>query len=76
MKEGCQVTLKRDGKNKFSGATGDKTCPSELRGASFANSIVTVTKNEILSWDQGFDKEGKQVWGATKGGYRFIKMKE
>jgi hypothetical protein len=46
-----------------------------LRGASFANSIVTVTQNEILSWDQGFDKEGKQVWGATKGGYRFIKMK-
>lgn len=76
LKEGCQVTLKRDGKNKFFGATGDKTCPSELRGASFANSIVTVTQNEILSWDQGFDKEGKQVWGATKGGYRFIKMKE
>lgn len=76
LKEGCQVTLKRDGKNKFSGATGDKTCPSELRGASFANSIVTVTKNEILSWDQGFDKEGKQVWGATKGGYRFLKMKK
>jgi hypothetical protein len=74
LKEGCQVTLKRESKNKFSGATGDKTCPSELRGASFANSIVTVTKNEIVSWDQGFDKEGKQVWGATKGGYHFIKM--
>lgn len=76
LKVGCAVTLKREGKNKFSGATGDKTCPSELRGASFANSIVTVTQNEILSWDQGFDKEGKQVWGATKGGYHFIKMQE
>jgi hypothetical protein len=76
LKVGCEVTLKREGKNKFSGATGDKTCPSELRGASFANSIVTVTQNEILSWDQGFDKEGKQVWGATKGGYHFIKMQE
>jgi hypothetical protein len=76
LKQGCQVTLKREAKNKFSGATGDKTCPSELRGASFANSIVTVTKDGIISWDQGFDKEGKQVWGATKGGYHFIKMKE
>ena len=76
LKQGCEVVLKRVEKNKFIGATGDKTCPSELRGASFANSIVTVTQNEILSWDQGFDKEGKQVWGATKGGYRFIKMKE
>ena len=76
LKQGCEVVLKRDGKNKFTGATGDKTCPSELRGASWANSKVTVLENEILSWDQGFDKEGKQVWGATKGGYQFIKIKK
>jgi hypothetical protein len=74
LKQGCEVTLKRIGKNKFEGATGDKTCPSEVRGASWANSKVTVTENEILSWDQGFDKDGKQVWGATKGGYEFIKI--
>jgi hypothetical protein len=75
LKQGCDVVLKRVAKNKFEGSTGDKTCPSELRGASFANSKVTVTENEILSWDQGFDKEGKQVWGATKAGYEFIKIK-
>ena len=75
LKQGCEVVLKRVAKNKFVGSTGDKTCPSELRGASFANSKVTVTENEILSWDQGFDKEGKQVWGATKAGYEFIKIK-
>ncbi len=74
LKEGCQVTLKKVGKDNFVGATGDKTCPSELRGARWANSKVTVTQNEILSWDQGFDKDGKQVWGATKGGYEFIKL--
>lgn len=74
LKSGCEVVLKRTGKNRFEGATGDKTCPSELRGASWANSKVTVTKNMILSWDQGFDKDGKQVWGATKGGYEFIKI--
>jgi CpeT protein len=73
LKQGCEVILKRIAKNKFSGRTGDKTCPSELRGASYASSIVTVTKNEILSWDQGFDKDGKQVWGAEKAGYEFIK---
>ena len=75
LKQGCEVTLKRLGKNKFKGATGDKTCPSELRGASWANSKVTVTETQILSWDQGFDKDGKQVWGATKGGYEFNKIK-
>ena len=73
LKSGCEVVLKRIGKNKFAGQTGVKTCPSELRGASYATSKVTVTENEILSWDQGFDKNDKQVWGAEKGGYEFIK---
>jgi len=73
LKQGCSVVLHRVGKNKFVGKTGEKTCPSELRGASYASSKVTVSENEIFSWDQGFDKEGKQVWGATKGGYEFIK---
>jgi CpeT protein len=73
LKQGCGVKLIRTDKNKFSGATGNKTCPSELRGASYASSKVTVTENEILSWDQGFDKADKQVWGAEKGGYVFVK---
>ena len=75
LKSGCEVVLKRTGKHRFEGATGDKTCPSELRGASWANSKVTVTENTIHSWDQGFDKDGKQVWGAVKGGYIFDKIK-
>jgi CpeT protein len=73
LKPGCEVVLKRIGKNKFVGQTGERSCPSELRGASFATSKVTVTKDKILSWDQGFDKDGKQVWGAEKGGYEFLK---
>ncbi len=70
-----EVVLERLSKNTFRGATGEKTCPSELRGASYATSKVTVTKNSILSWDQGFDAVGKQVWGAEKGGYEFLKVK-
>lgn len=73
LKEGCEVILKRTNKNEFKGQTGYKTCPSELRGASYATSIVTITKNKILSWDQGFDVNEKQVWGAEKGGYEFVK---
>lgn len=73
LKDGCGVRLKRIGKNKFAGETGDKTCPSELRGASFATSKVTVFENKIISWDQGWDKNDKQVWGAEKGGYAFLK---
>jgi CpeT protein len=75
LKPGCGVVLHRISKNKFMGSTGEKTCPSELRGASYASSKVTVLPNEIISWDQGFDKDGKQVWGAEKGGYLFEKLK-
>jgi CpeT protein len=74
LKQGCEVVLKRIAKNKFEGQTGAKSCPSELRGASYATSKVTVLFNQILSWDQGFDDNGKQVWGAEKGGYIFDKL--
>ena len=76
LKQGCEVVLQRLEKNKFAGQTGIKTCPSELRGASYATSKVTVLKDQILSWDQGFDKDDKQVWGAVKAGYVFDKLQE
>jgi len=74
LKSGCEVVLQQNTDGTFSGKTGEKTCPSELRGASYASSIVTVTPTQIISWDQGFDKQGKQVWGAEKGGYVFEKI--
>lgn len=73
LKPGCEVILKRTSKNKYIGETGLKTCPSELRGASYASSKVNVYENKIVSWDQGFDKNDKQVWGAEKEGYEFVK---
>ncbi len=73
-KDGCEVYLSFDSEKKhFKGSTGNKTCPSDLRGASYASSIVTIEEGLMISWDQGFDKEGKQVWGAVKGGYIFRK---
>lgn len=74
LKPGCEVVLQRIRKSEFAGQTGIKTCPSELRGASYATSKVTVSETQILSWDQGFDKDGKQVWGAVKAGYIFDKI--
>ena len=74
LKQGCEVYLTQKGK-KFAGATQKQTCPSELAGASFATSEVTLDKKLLLSWDRGWDKAGKQVWGAEKGGYIFIRQK-
>jgi len=74
-KEGCGVNLAWEN-GIFKGATGEKTCQSSLRGASYATSKVTVYPEKIISWDQGWDDKGEQVWGAEKGGYVFIKLKK
>jgi hypothetical protein len=74
QREGCSVFLQRSGK-KFVGATKEKTCPSDLKNAAYASSEVTITRKMMLSWDRGYNKDDKQVWGAEKGGYRFVKKK-
>ena len=48
-------------------------CASDLRGAAYATSEVTITPQFVLSWDRGFDNTGKQVWGATEGPYVFLR---
>lgn len=72
-REGCTVYLKKVGKEEYTGSTLKDNCKSTLRGATYATSIVTVKNGAIESWDQGFDADGKQVWGATEGGYIFKK---
>lgn len=74
IREGCAVLLQRTGDKSFKGATSENACGSTLRGATYAASKVEITANKIESWDQGFDAEGNQVWGAEKGGYIFDKL--
>lgn len=72
-RDGCSVYLKRDADGTWAGGTKEQACESSLRGAAWATSEVTLTRDRIESWDRGFDKAGKQVWGATKGPYIFVK---
>jgi CpeT protein len=73
LRDGCTVFLKKQKDGTFTGATQGIGCESTLRGAKYASSKVIVTKTELRSWDQGFNEKGEQVWGATKGGYEFVK---
>jgi hypothetical protein len=73
VRDGCAVWLRWDG-SAFTGATRGSGCESELRGAAYATSEVTVTDAEIRSWDRGFDADGNQVWGAEKGPYVFRRI--
>jgi len=74
LRDGCEVLLTQENDTLFSGKTRDKTCESSLRGAAFATSKVTISPMGIASWDQGFDQNDTQVWGATEGGYVFDKL--
>ncbi len=74
-REGCSVYLVPNSDGSWSGGTDGTGCSSSLRGATYATSEVTLNANELRSWDRGFDKDGKQVWGAEKGAYVFRREK-
>jgi hypothetical protein len=73
---GCSILLERTADGSFAGSTDGHNCPSDLRGAAYATSVVSITDSGMVTWDRGFDGEGKQVWGATTGGYRFKKIQD
>jgi len=73
LRKGCSVFMKYIDDNLFEGSTKSSDCESDLRGAKYATSEVKIYKDKLISWDRGFNEKDEQVWGATKGGYIFIK---
>lgn len=73
LRQGCAVNLRFDGK-AYTGGTDVGTCESNLRGAKYATSKVNIFNDRLESWDQGFDANNRQVWGATAGAYIFNKQ--
>ncbi|MEM7245441.1 MAG: chromophore lyase CpcT/CpeT [Acidobacteriota bacterium] len=73
LRQGCDVILHRVDAHEYAGSTIGRSCQSSLRGATYATSEVRVFRDRIESWDRGFDRSGKQVWGATAGAYVFTK---
>lgn len=74
LKDGCEVVIKKLNEDTFTGSTIDNNCPSNLRGAYYATAKVLITKDAMISWDQGFNENNEQVWGAVKSGYVFKKI--
>jgi hypothetical protein len=72
-RKGCEVFISKVGPQRFEGRTLGKNCPSDLRGASYATTEVTLEPGRLVSWDRGWDLQGKQAWGAVAGGYVFDK---
>jgi hypothetical protein len=73
LREGCEITIKKDKDGFYSGATGKNSCLSVRNGATYTTSLVLIREYQFISWDRGFDADGNQIWGAEKGGYIFNK---
>jgi len=73
-REGCTVYLDKISDKEFSGSTDADKCKSTLYGATYATSKVQVFSDKIISWDQGWDDNEEQVWGAEKSGYIFMRV--
>lgn len=70
-REGCTVSLSRSADGSFVGATAKGTCATDYQGATYTMSDVTLSADELRTWDRGYDAKGAQVWGSTAGPYEF-----
>ena len=74
LKNGCAITLTwHQCSAIFTGTTTGTGCESSLQGAAYASSEASISPYGMITWDRGYDSSGNQVWGATKGGYVFVK---
>lgn len=73
-RDGCSIRLTPSATDSFAGGTEGASCASELAGAAYATSTAVLTPECLFTWDRGFDSSGTQVWGATKGPYRFVRQ--
>ncbi len=72
-RKGCSILLRKMNNVRYVGQTHDRDCLSTRSGATYATSEVVLEDGLLVSWDRGWDADGKHVWGATQGGYRFVK---
>ncbi len=58
----------------FKGETKKGACLNSWGKAAYATSEVEISKNQVISWDRGWNEKDEYVWGAEKAGYVFIKQ--
>lgn len=71
---GCDLVLHWR-KGHFIGGTREDHCKNAWGKAVYATSEVNIGPDGMVSWDRGYDATRKQVWGAERGGYEFVKRK-
>ncbi|MBI2511212.1 MAG: chromophore lyase CpcT/CpeT [Opitutae bacterium] len=69
--EGCTIFFRAMPDGSFVGSTRGNGCASDLRGATHATTDATLTSEQIVWWERGYNASGRQVWGNPTGGYLF-----
>lgn len=68
LEAGCDLVWTRIGPELYSGVAGiGGSCSTTWRGAAYTVSQVLMTPTTITSLDQGFDAQGRHVWGPPPG---------
>jgi hypothetical protein len=73
---GCTLILHPQPDGSFKGGTDGKSCPSSLRGATYATAEFVIDAQQTIIWERGFNASDVQVWGSAQGGYIFRKLVE
>ncbi len=73
LKPGCDLNIRLKG-NYYGGDTNDKNCIATFRGSSYTTTNFEVHKDYVKSWERGWSKDDKQVWGSSKGHYIYKKI--
>lgn len=76
FQEGCTIILREQPDGSFKGATEGTGCANDLNGAAYATADLAVTKDQITTWDRGYNAAQAQVWGPMGGGYIFKRIAE
>ncbi|MBE9030169.1 chromophore lyase CpcT/CpeT [filamentous cyanobacterium LEGE 11480] len=71
----CSVFLKATNEG-FIGTTQATGCPANFRGATIIRNRIRLFPNGMQTWDQGFNAQGEQVWGAKGEPYEFRRPKK
>jgi CpeT protein len=74
LRDDCSLYLYKKGDIAFVGGTIGTNCQSDQRGTAYTTIELTISKDQVIRWDRGYDKDGTQVWGVRKGGYVFKKF--
>jgi len=60
--------------NVHIGKTKPGGCPTQFRGATTITNTIILYERGMDTWDRGFDRDGKQVWGAIARPYEFRRV--